>query len=351
MKSISMTLGRFRLSVQLITLVTLLYGATWMGHYLSDMVSNALPALSCAYDPVASDYCVLIPTQHQLNHRVGEAIVQMQGFAFKMLLPLFFTFINFFILFVILNKAFCGWICPLGTIQELIYRLGRKLGRPLHSLKPYQTGKVRPIKWLMLVGLVMALPLMAGLGVTPHETGDAFCEVCPSRVITSMAAGTTEELAVGTSSFTDTVFGAIRAFLVGFIIIAALAVRQPFCRICPMLSLHALFRRLSLTRLVKVQNDHCEKCGICTKACPMDIPEIWTEHGSKAFNEDCILCGRCAEYCPQDSVISIKTGPFTVFESSRDYYKKRVKLEKPNGSKPAAKNRIRKTTKTQEHKA
>ncbi len=342
MKSMSMTLGRFRLSVQLIMLVTLLYGSTVMGHYLSDMVSNALPALSCAYDPVGADYCILIPTQHQLNHRVGGAIVQMQEFAFKMLLPLLFTFINFLILFVILNKAFCGWVCPLGTIQELIYRLGRKLGRPLHSLKPYQTGKVRPIKWLMLVGLVMALPLLAGLGVTPQETGDAFCQVCPARVITSMAAGTTEQLAVSTSSFTDTVFGAIRAFLVGFIVIAALAIRQPFCRICPMLSLHALLRRLSLTRLVKVQNDHCDKCGICNKACPMDIPEIWKEHGPKAFSEDCTLCGRCAEYCPHESVISIKTGPFTVFKSSRDYYKKRIKQEKPNGSKPAAKSRNRK---------
>ncbi|WP_256857706.1 hypothetical protein [Solemya velum gill symbiont] len=45
MKSVSMTLGRFRLTVQLIMLVTLLYGATVMGHYLSDMVSNALPCI------------------------------------------------------------------------------------------------------------------------------------------------------------------------------------------------------------------------------------------------------------------------------------------------------------------
>ncbi len=337
MKSMAMTLGKFRLTVQVIMLVFLLYGGSVLGHYMSDMVSNALPALSCAYDPEASDYCILIPTQHQLHHRVGEAIVRMQGFAFNMLLPLFFTFINFLVLFVILNKAFCGWICPLGTVQELIFRLGRFLGRPLHHLQPHQTTRVRPIKWLMLVGLVMALPLMAGLGVTPHATGDAFCQVCPSRVITSMAAGSTEQLAVSTSDWADTMFGAIRSFLVGFIVIAALAIRQPFCRICPMLSLHAVFRRLSLTRLVKVQDDHCDKCGICTKACPMDIPEIWKEHGPKAFNEDCTLCGRCAEYCPQDSVISIKTGPFTVFKSSRDYYKKRVKHEKPNGSKAAGK--------------
>ncbi len=325
-------LGRVRLGVQIVALIVLLYGGSVLGHYMSDMLSNALPALACAYDEQTSDYCVLIPTQHQLHHRVGEAIVRLQGFAFTMLVPLLFTFLNFFLLFIVLNKAFCGWICPLGTVQELLYRLGRWLKRPLRYLKPDRIGRVRPIKWLLLLGLVMALPLATGLGVAPHAAGDAFCQICPSRVITTLATGTAEQLAVNTSGWADTTFGALRAFLVGFVVIAALAVRQPFCRICPMLALHAVFRRLSLTRLVKVENERCEKCGICTKACPMDIPEIWQAHGTKAFGEDCTLCGRCAEYCPDQGVISIKTGPFVVFESSRDYYRKRIKREKPDGT-------------------
>jgi formate hydrogenlyase subunit 6/NADH:ubiquinone oxidoreductase subunit I len=101
-----------------------------------------------------------------------------------------------------------------------------------------------------------------------------------------------------------------------------------------MLALHATFRRLALTRLTKKPHEKCEKCGICHKACPMDIHEIWKKDGSKAFHEDCILCGRCAEYCPDDGVIAIKFGPLAVFESSRDYYKSRVKVEKPDGNRP-----------------
>ena len=204
--------------------------------------------------------------------------------------------------------------------------------RPLRYLEPRQAGRVRPVKWVLLLVLVMGLPLATGLGMAPHAAGDAFCQVCPSRVLTTLATGTTEQLAVNTSGWADAAFGALRAFLVGFVVIAALAVRQPFCRICPMLALHALFRRLSLTRLVKVENERCEKCGICTKACPMDIPEIWKAHGAKAFSEDCTLCGRCAEYCPDQGVIRIKTGPFVIFESSRDYYRKRIRQEKPDGT-------------------
>jgi ferredoxin-type protein NapH len=326
-------LGRLRFAVQLSMLVFLLYGGALLGHYAADKLSGTLPALSCAYDNQSSDYCVLIPFQHQVHHRVGEGLVRLQQFSVELILPLLFTLLSFLLLFVVLNKAFCGWICPLGTIQELMYRLGRKLGRPLQRLQPGRVEKARPVKWLMLVGLVFTLPLAAGLGVAPHAAGDAFCQVCPSRVLTSLATGDGEQLAVNTQGWADLAFGALRAFLAGFVIIAALAVRQPFCRICPMLALHATFRRLSPTRLVKRQHDRCEKCGICHQACPMDIHEIWRQHGSKAFHEDCTLCGRCAEFCPDDGVIQIKAGPLTLFGSSRDYYRVRVKAEKPDGSR------------------
>ena len=115
-------------------------------------------------------------------------------------------------------------------------------------------------------------------------------------------------------------------------LVAAFAVRQPFCRICPMLSFNAVFQRLSPMRLVKKQHDKCDKCGICAKACPMDIHEIAREHGSKAYHEDCTLCGRCVEFCPDDGVIQMKWGPLTLFGSSREYYKQRMKGEMPDGT-------------------
>ncbi|TNF91864.1 MAG: 4Fe-4S binding protein [Gammaproteobacteria bacterium] len=335
-----LTLGRFRLVVQLVMLVFLLYGGAVMGHYLADKVSNALPALSCAYDQQNSGYCVLIPLQHQLHHRVGEGIVALQSFSFKLLLPLFFTLVSFFVFFVVLNKAFCGWICPLGTVQELLYRLGRWTGRPMHSLAPDKVGRVRPIKWFMLLALVFALPLLAGLGVAPHAAGDAYCQVCPSRIITTLANGDTEQLAVKNSGWADVMFGVLRSFLVGFVIVAALVIRQPFCRICPLLSFNAIFRRLSPTRLVKTWHKSCDKCGICNLACPMDIHEIWKKEGYAAFHEDCTLCGRCAEYCPQDGIIQIKTGPIKLFSSSRNYYKARVHNEKPDGT-PVKRNQAK----------
>jgi ferredoxin-type protein NapH len=339
LKSLFPTLGRLRLTVQLAMLLFTVYGSVIVGHYAADKITGALPALSCAYDQRDAAYCILIPTQHQLHHRIGMGIARAQQLTFQLVLPLLLTLGTFFAFFFVLGKAFCGWVCPLGTLQELAGKLGRRLGfapRRFQRGDLGDVGRVRPVKWLLLLGLVFLLPLLTGLGVTPHSLGNPYCDVCPSRLATTLLTGGTEQLAVSTDDAVGFVLGGIADALFGFILVGALAIRQPFCRICPLLAFNGLFQRLSPLRLVKKPHESCGKCGICAKACPMDIPEIAAESGRRAYHEDCTLCGRCAEYCPQDSVIALKWGPVPVFSSRRDYYKARVMGELPDGTlKPA----------------
>ena len=330
------TLGRFRLAVQIVMLLVTVYGSNLVGFYMAEKISNALPALSCAYDQQNGAYCVLIPTQHQLHHRVGEAIVKAQQFTSQMVVPLLFTLLTFFAFFFVLGKAFCGWVCPLGTLQELIGKLGRRLNLPLRRLNDGNVARVRPVKWLIVVILVLLLPLLTGLGVTPHSLGNPYCDICPSRIATTLLTGSTEQLALRSGGGIEFALGAIANTLIGFTLVAAFALRQPFCRICPMLGFNAAFQRLSPLRLVKRQHDKCGKCGICAHACPMDIFEIAREHGAQAYHEDCTLCGRCAEFCPDDGVIQMKWGPVTLFQSKREYYKQRMKGEMPDSSAKTA---------------
>lgn len=332
LRSIIPTLSRLRLWVQILMLFITVWGASVVGHYSAEKLSDAFPALSCAYDMQNGSYCVLIPLQHQMHHRVGEALVKAQEVTLKVLLPLAMTMLTFFAFFFVVGKAFCGWVCPLGTLQELVQRIGRRFGLPLHSVAADKLGRVRPVKWLILLGLVLLLPLLTGMGVTPHAFGNPYCDVCPARIATTLLSGNTNEFALDMDGGWGFAIGALGNTLFGFVAVGALAIRQPFCRICPMLALNATFRHLSLARLVKRAHDKCDKCGICTKACPMDITEIHTEHGRKAYHDDCTLCGRCAEFCPDDDVIQVKLGPFALFRSSRDYYKKRMAGEMPDGT-------------------
>jgi ferredoxin-type protein NapH len=326
------SLSRIRTLVQLILLVVTVYGGVLVGPYLADKLSQSFPALSCIYDQQNSAYCVLRPLQHLTNHRVGESIARLGTVTKEALLPLFSALLAFFALFVLLNKAFCGWVCPLGTAQELLYRLGRRLHLTIHTLAPPRLHRVRSIKWLLLFFLIFLLPLLAGLGQIPGVAGDPYCQVCPARMLTTLLTASVEEVAVENTGGLPFAFGAIRNFLFGFILIAALTVRQPFCRICPMLALHAIFRRFSLLRLVKTTHDNCGHCSLCTRACPMDIPEISGKDPQRAFSEDCTLCGRCAEFCPNDQVIRLRFGPMTLFASSKRYFSHRSRTEKPDGT-------------------
>ncbi|MDK9702267.1 MAG: 4Fe-4S binding protein [Sulfuritalea sp.] len=336
LKSIFPTLARFRLAVQILMLFVTVYGSVIVGNYMADKISSALPALSCAYDQANGGYCVLVPTQHIIHHRIGEAMVRAQQLTTQMVLPLLMTFVSFFAFFFVLGKMFCGWVCPLGTLQELVGKIGRRFGIGLRRVESGDLGdvkRVRPVKWLLLLGLVFVLPLLTGLGVTPHTLGNPYCDICPSRIATTLLTGNTEQLALRLGDNVSFTLGAIANLLIGFTVIGALAVRQPFCRICPLLALNSVFQRLSPMRLSKpAMHESCAKCGICTEACPMDIPEIARQSGRKAYHEDCTLCGRCAEYCPQDGIIKLKWGPFALFSSSRDYYKDKVKRELPDGT-------------------
>lgn len=332
LKQMVPTLSRFRFLVQLLTFVLSVYGGLLVGSYAAEKISTALPALSCAYDSSNGGYCALVPLQHQMDHRVGAVMAKAQQITVQVLIPVFVTFTTFLIFFFVLGKAFCAWVCPLGTIQEWLGKLGRRLGLEMRAVPAGKLGRLRPVKWLILLGLVFFVPLLVGLGYAPHSAGNPYCDICPSRIVTTLLTANTEELAIRTGGDGVSLgLGIVGNLLAGFTIIAALAIRQPFCRICPMLAMNALFRHASLLRLTKVAHAKCEKCGICTKACPMDIPEIHHQHGRKAFNEDCTLCGRCAEFCPDDKIIQIKFGPLAVFSSAREYYKLRVKGETPEG--------------------
>jgi ferredoxin-type protein NapH len=270
-----------------------------------------------------------------VSHRIGEAMVRAQQLTFQMVLPLLMVLLTFFVFFFVIGKAFCGWVCPLGTLQEWVGKIGRRFNIGVRRFENGDLGEVRrirPVKWMILLGLVFLLPLLTGLGVTPHSLGNPYCDICPSRIATTLLTGNTEELALRLDDGWKFGLGAIANMLIGFTIVGGLALRLPFCRICPMLAFNSVFQRLSPMRLSKPSRDKCGSCRICTESCPMDIPEISKEEGRKAYHEDCTLCGRCAEYCPQDGVIQIKWGPLPLFSSSREYYKAKVGSELPDGT-------------------
>jgi polyferredoxin len=321
-------LSLLRKLVQISAFIFFVYGGVITGYYLEDKISGSLPALSCAYDFQGADLCTLIPIQHQMDHRLGETIAE-GGNLLMGVMPTIITLGTFLLLFVVLNKAFCGWICPLGTFQEILHIIGQKLGLQRHeTLSRDLVTRIRPVKWFILLLLVFAFPLLTGIGMLNHDLGDPFCRICPSRILTTLATGETSQLHLNSANTTTIVMSLLGDFIFGLMIALALTVRQPFCRICPMLALHAVFRKIGLLRLVKNATPRCERCGLCAKACPMDIQEIHTDMESRNVTfEDCTLCGRCVEFCPEKDVLQLKYTAFPLFSASPQYFKQRKKQQ------------------------
>jgi ferredoxin-type protein NapH len=179
----------------------------------------------------------------------------------------------------------CGWLCPFGLVQELLYKIpGRKFQVP--KFLTY-------MKYVVLGVLVVALPLLV---VDAFGGGSPwFCKwICP--------AGTIEAgipLAIinsGVRGQLGLLFTWKAAILAGFLVWMILSMR-PFCRTtCPLGAILGLFNKTSLFRM-SVDEETCTRCDLCRKECPVNVRFYETPN-----SPDCIRCLKCEKVCPFGSI-------------------------------------------------
>ena len=197
---------------------------------------------------------------------------------------------------IILGRTICGFLCPLGLIQELLHKIPTpKI--PKNSI----TRALSYLKYIILAVFVCGITLWYGLA---HDTTiPGFCKyICPAGTFEGAAA-----LLANPANAED--FGMLGIlFTRKFIIMLLTALfcifcYRAFCRfICPLGALYSLFSKFSIIG-VKVDKTRCSGCGACVSCCGMDV--------RKVGDRECINCGKCMEVCEQKA-ISIKAGSFTL---------------------------------------
>ncbi len=67
-------------------------------------------------------------------------------------------FLSFIVLFLVINKSWCGYVCPLGTIQDWITKLRKFLGVNFSRYDELSFKRLKTIKYVLLF-LLIIIPL------------------------------------------------------------------------------------------------------------------------------------------------------------------------------------------------
>jgi polyferredoxin len=314
-------LNRFRFWLQLAMFALLVYGG-----YLAVDLGSRLPMFSCGFNEEGrAGVCYLLPLQHQLS----RPWPQLFGFAGISVLT---GFGIFFLWFIVLNKGWCGYVCPLGTIQDWITVLRRRLGARYSRYTQGQFRQLSRIKYLLLA-LMVLIPLGIGGGWFSRDLGTPFCLICPGRMILPMFTGDFSQFTIDFSSKTALVMTALGMGITGLFLAGAFVKKRFFCFFCPMSALHYLISRPALLKLKK-DGDKCTRCGDCYTVCDMEIKEIADDIKTRdIMMDDCILCLKCVAACPEPGALKANFAGVTFFESTEAGFIKRsqkgVGLEQP----------------------
>jgi ferredoxin-type protein NapH len=227
-----------------------------------------------------------------------------------------------FIIGALVGRAFCGWVCPMGFIQDMVTTAKGTLSQV--DVRNHETGK--RLKYFvlaigLLVSLSLAISLSLGFGeeykrslsifadglLIPMAPEGTLFSTIPRAIVyvklnvapTFLAKISASQLGQWIRSVPMETYAELIILLVFFY--GAYKVPRFWCRyLCPVGAKMAPFQKYSFMGM-KRDPVKCSKCPHCEAACPMQI-RILTLPWEKFNDPECILCGECADACPNNSL-------------------------------------------------
>ncbi len=196
----------------------------------------------------------------------------------RIALSSFVLFIGVTLATLLTGRVFCGWICPLGAVNEFVSAGSRKLGIKKIKLPPAVDKYLRYLKYVILLLIIYTTWKLGTLTFRDYDPWAAWMH---------LSAGWSE-FGYGTAVLFATLF-------------AGVFIERFWCRyLCPLGAFLAFVSKFSMVKVYRDQSP-CINCGKCAVACPVGLtPDKDTIQG----NGECITCGRCYSACPVDGAMN-----------------------------------------------
>ena len=215
---------------------------------------------------------------------------------------------------LVFGRVFCGWVCPLGTLHNIVGSIRRKrptelyakgyrikyyiliavLASALFTLQP--VGFVDPLSLLIRSLSVSVYPL---LNYSLRSLFDTIYAVNPlgaanvSEPVYTVLKKTI--LSFEQSFYDQSVFiGGLFFLILGLNLIE----KRFWCKyLCPLGALLGIFSRFSIVK--RSVSEGCTSCGICATSCQGNARPDAGEHWR---DTECLVCRNCDDICPQNAV-------------------------------------------------
>ena len=195
---------------------------------------------------------------------------------------------NFILLFsvllvaLLLKRAFCGMICPLGFLQEISHKLCNLFYKKQFTVPTVVDKPLRYLKYIVLAAIIIFTIQLGEMIFRPYDPWVAYHHLFSEDLMAEFSIGLVVLIVTLVASFFYDRF---------------------FCKyLCPMGAFLALLAPIGLTG-IKRNASTCINCHACSKICPVNID---VNSMTEIKSVECINCNECVNVCPVNATIFIE---------------------------------------------
>ena len=198
-----------------------------------------------------------------------------------------FMLIAFLAISFLYRKAFCSWICPVGTLSEWLWQFGQAVFGRTFALPRWLDIPLRGLKYILFglfayVVAIMPVPEIRAFMASPYGL------VADVKMLNFFR-----------------LMGQTSAVVIGVLLILSVFVQNFWCRfLCPYGAMTGLVALISPTR-IRRDPDACIDCAKCAHACPAGLP---VDTALSIRSAECAACMSCVAVCPAAGALDLKIG-------------------------------------------